>query len=180
MEIYTPITQDDIQKLHVGDTIYITGVIYTGRDQAHKKITEMLNRGESLPFRLETNVIYYTGPSPTKPGDIVGSSGPTSGYRMDAYAEAFIDLGFNVMIGKGPRSDSFKSLLPVKRALYLSAVGGAAALISQTIKKSEIIAFLELGSEAIYRYEVERFPVVVTYDVHGKDLFTEGINKYKK
>ena len=180
MEIYTPITQEVIQNLHIGDTIYITGIIYTGRDQAHKKVTEILENGEPLPFTLETNVIYYTGPSPTKPGDVVGSSGPISGYCMDVYVEIFIDLGFNVMIGKGPRSDSFKSLLPIKRAIYLSAIGGAAALISQTIKKSEIIAFPELGSEAIYRYEVERFPVVVTYDVHGKDLLTEGINKYKR
>ncbi len=180
MELRTPITNQDIQNLHVGDTVYITGIIYTGRDQAHQKITDMLKEGKPFPFKLESNVIYYTGPSPTKPGNVVGSSGPTSGYRMDTYANTFIDLGFNVMIGKGPRSEDFKSLLPIKNAIYLSAVGGAAALISQTIKKSELIQFPELGSEAIYRYEVERFPVFVTYDIHGKDLFKEGIQQYKK
>lgn len=178
MELKTPISLDVLKSLNAGDVVYITGVIYTGRDAAHKKIVELVKEGKELPFKPETNVIYYVGPSPTRPGDVIGSAGPTSAYRMDAYLNDVMPY-FNVSIGKGPRDDKVKQILKDK-GVYLSATGGAAALISETIKKSEVIAFPELGPEAIHRFEVERFPAIVTYDAKEGDLLLEGITKFNK
>ncbi len=178
MEIKTPISNEVLKKLKAGDTVYLTGVIYTGRDAAHKKLVELINEGKEIPFKIESNVIFYVGPSPAKPGAIIGSAGPTSSYRMDSFLEVILPY-FNVSIGKGPRSENVKKAL-INKGVYLSATGGAAALISESIKKSEIVAFPELGPEAIHRFEVLKFPAIVTYDMHGGDLLTEGINKYKK
>ncbi len=178
MELKTPINIETLKSLKAGDVVYLTGVIYTGRDAAHKKIVELIDQGKKLPFELESNVIYYVGPSPTRPGDIIGSAGPTSAYRMDAYLAKVMPY-FNISIGKGPRDRKVLDILR-DQGLYLSATGGAAALISETIKKSEVVAFPELGPEAIYRFEVNRFPAIVTYDANGNDLLEEGITKYTK
>lgn len=178
MELKTPISLETLKTLKAGDVVYITGVIYTGRDAAHKKMADLVTEGKELPFKPESNVIYYVGPSPTRPGDVIGSAGPTSAYRMDAYLEKVMPF-FNISIGKGPRDKKVLDILEDK-GLYLSATGGAAALISESIKKSEVIAFPELGPEAIHRFEVVKFPAIVTYDAHKNDLLLEGINKYSK
>lgn len=178
MELITPISLETLKTLKAGQVVYITGVIYTGRDAAHKKIVELVDEGKELPFKPESNVIYYVGPSPTRPGDVIGSAGPTSAYRMDAYIEKVMPY-FNISIGKGPRDSKVLDILKDK-GLYLSATGGAAALISESIKKSEVIAFPELGPEAIHRFEVVKFPAIITYDANGNDLLLEGINKYTK
>lgn len=175
----TPITLDDLKTMKAGDVISITGVIYTGRDAAHKRMVDLIKNNEKIPFELESNVIYYVGPSPTKPGDVIGSAGPTSSYRMDKYSPTMIKYGLNVMIGKGPRDKAFKDALPLLNGVYLSAIGGAAALISSHIIKSEVIAFDDLGAEAVHKFTVDKFPAIVTYDLHGNDLLEDGIKTYK-
>ncbi len=179
-EIRTPICEDEIMKLRAGDALRISGVIYTARDAAHKKLVELLRDGGSLPFDVSGGAVYYVGPTPAKPGRVIGSAGPTSSYRMDPYTEPLLKEGLKIMIGKGPRGEEIKKLLSEYGAVYLSAIGGAAASISENIKKCEIVAYPELGAEAVYRLEVENFYAVVTYDAHGGDLFSEGIKKYKR
>lgn len=178
MELITPVSKDVLDSLKIGDVVYITGVIYTGRDAAHQKMVELIKADKPLPFEIESNIIYYVGPAPAKHDQVVGSAGPTSSYRMDSFLPIIMPY-FNISIGKGPRSEAAKNCL-FNKGVYLSATGGAAALISQTIKKSEVVAFPELGAEAIHRFEVERFPTIVTYDSHGGDLLNEGIDKYQK
>lgn len=178
MELKTPVSKEVLQQLKIGDVVYISGVIYTGRDAAHQKMVDLIKKGEPLPFELESNIIYYVGPAPAKHDQVVGSAGPTSSYRMDSFLPIILPY-FNISIGKGPRSSEAKSCL-LNKGVYLSATGGAAALISQSIKASKVVAFPELGAEAIHRFEVERFPAIVTYDSHGGDLLSEGINKYQK
>lgn len=179
IKLNTPISIEDIKKLKAGDSVYLSGIIYTGRDAAHKRLVEVINSGQELPFTLESNVIYYVGPTPAKPGEVIGSAGPTSSYRMDPYSSILMPKGLNVMIGKGPRSEEFKKDLIANKGIYLSAVGGAAALISQSIKEAEIILYEDLGAEAIYKLRVEDFPAIVTYDIHGNDLLLEGVEKYR-
>ena len=179
INLKTPISNEQILALKAGDTVSITGTIYTARDAAHKKMIETLERKENLPIETNNTIIYYVGPSPAKPGHVIGSAGPTSSYRMDPYALALMEKGIKITIGKGPRSDEFKKNLQIYGGVYLSAVGGAAALISQSIKKAEVVAYPELGAEAIYKLEVENFTAFVTYDSHGNDLLSEGINQYK-
>ena len=174
-----PLTEEDIKGLRVGDIVLLTGVIYTGRDAAHKRFCELLERGEKMPIDVKGGAIYYVGPTPTPPGRAIGSAGPTSSYRMDPYSEPLLKEGLKVMIGKGPRSQEFRELLPKYKAVYLSAIGGAAALISETIKKSELITYEDLGAEDVRRMEVEDFYGIVTYDIYGGDLFSEGIEKYR-
>lgn len=178
MELKTPISKEVLKSLKIGDVVYITGIIYTARDAAHKRLVEYIDAGKPIPFTIESNIIYYVGPAPAKHDQVVGSAGPTSAYRMDSYLEAILPY-FNISIGKGPRSDETKKIL-LNKGAYLSATGGAAALISDTIKKSSVVAFPDLGAEAIHRFEVERFPAIVTYDSHGGDLLLEGINTYQK
>lgn len=178
IKLTTPITDEQIKKLKAGDTVSITGTIYTARDAAHKKMVETIASGEKLPIETQNTIIYYVGPSPAKPHQAIGSAGPTSSYRMDPYAEALMKEGVKVSIGKGPRDDEFKELLKKYGGLYLSAIGGAAALISKSIKKAEVVAYPELGAEAIHKLEVEDFTAFVTYDSHGNDLLSEGISKY--
>lgn len=180
MELTTPILPETLKTLKSGDVVYISGIIYTGRDAAHKKLVELIDQGKPFPIDLTNQVIYYVGPSPTKPGDVVGSAGPTSSYRMDPYSIALMPKGLRVMIGKGPRGDAFKDALVKEGAVYLSAVGGAAALIAKTITKSEVVAYEELGPEAIHAFHVTRFPAIVTYDTFGNDLFEAGIEAYKQ
>jgi len=175
-----PLKEEDILNLRSGDKVELTGVIYTGRDAAHKRLVELLKNNEPLPIDVNGGAIYYVGPTPKKPGRAIGSCGPTSSYRMDPYSEALMKEGLKVMIGKGPRSDEYKKSLMKYKAVYLSAIGGAAALISETVKKCDLICYEDLGAEAIHRLEVENFFAIVTYDTLGNDLFLDGINKYKK
>ena len=174
-----PLSDEVIKSLRVGDILELTGVIYTGRDAAHKRLVELLEKNEALPIDVNGGGIYYVGPTPAKPGRAIGSAGPTSSYRMDPYAEPLLKQGLKVMIGKGPRSQEYKDLLVKYNAVYLSAIGGAAASISESIKKCDLVCYEDLGAEAIYRLEVEDFFSIVTYDTLGNDLFEQGINKYK-
>lgn len=180
MKIKTPLTDQDLASLKSGDQIYLSGTIYTGRDAAHKRLVALIKENKDLPFNFNGTAIYYVGPSPKKPNQVIGSAGPTSSYRMDAYSPLLMEHGLKVMIGKGPRSEEFKKELVKYKGVYLSAVGGAAVLISKSIKKCTLIAYEELGAEAIYELEVEDMPLIVTYDIYGNDLFAEGIAKHQK
>ncbi len=179
LNIKSPLDDDTIKKLKAGDQIFITGIIYVGRDAAHKRIVETLDQGNPPPFDLKGQTIYYMGPSPAKPGQVIGSAGPTTSGRMDAYSPRLMAEGLKGMIGKGMRSQAVKDSMKKYKAVYLAAVGGAGALISKSIKKSEIIAYEELGAEAIRRLEVENFPATVINDIYGGDLYEEGKAKYK-
>jgi fumarate hydratase subunit beta len=175
-----PITEEELLSLRAGDEVEITGIIYTARDAAHKRLVALIESGGELPISLKNAAIYYVGPTPAAPGRPIGSAGPTSSYRMDPYTDAMLGEGLKIMIGKGPRSEEYQEALKRHRAVYMSAIGGAAASISESIKKCETVAYEDLGAEAIYRLEVENFYAIVTYDAHGGDLFLEGIEKYKK
>ena len=180
LELKSPVSEDAVRLLRAGDTVKISGVIYTGRDAAHKRLCELLEKNEELPIDVRGASIYYVGPAPARPGRVIGSAGPTSSYRMDPYSEPLLQQGLKIMIGKGPRGEEFKSLLAKYGAVYMSAIGGAAAAISESIKKCELVAYEDLGAEAIYRLEVEDFYAIVTYDTAGGDLFKEGMDKYKR
>jgi fumarate hydratase subunit beta len=179
MHITTPIKLKDIEKMHAGDMVYISGFIYTGRDQAHKKLVEVIKQGKELPFDFEGQVIYYVGPTPAKDGRPIGSCGPTSSYRMDPYSLPLMKKGLKVMIGKGDRSDQFIKDMIEEKAVYLQAVGGAGALLSKKVITSKVIAYEELGPEAIYKLKVKDFPVTVTYDIYGGNLVKDEVNKFK-
>ncbi len=178
--IHPPLTDAVIEKLKAGDRVLITGVIYTGRDMAHKYLVEGHKKGEPLPFDPRGQILYYTGPTPAPPGRPIGSAGPTTSYRMDKYTPALLELGLKGMIGKGPRGRNVKDAIRKFKAVYFVAIGGAGALISRAIKKAEVIAYPELGTEAVMRIEVEDFPAVVVNDVHGADLYTIGVEKYQE
>ena len=178
-KIISPISDDVIENLRAGDQVLISGVIYVGRDAAHKRLIEALDRGDELPFDIKGQTIYYMGPSPTKPGHVIGSAGPTTSGRMDAYTPRLLSIGLKAMIGKGLRSDAVKEAIKEYKAVYFATVGGAAALIAKSITKSDIVAYEELGPEAILRLEVKDFPAVVINDMHGGDLYQEGKAKYK-
>jgi fumarate hydratase subunit beta len=180
VKIFPPLTADVIMKLKAGDRVLITGVIYTGRDMAHKYIVEGHQKGEKLPFDLKGQILYYTGPTPAPPGRPIGSAGPTTSYRMDKYTPYLLELGLKGMIGKGPRGQEVKDAIKKHKAIYLAAIGGAGALISKAIRKAELIAYPELGTEAVMRLEVEDFPAVVVNDVYGGDLYRIGVEKYKE
>ncbi len=175
-----PLTDDVIMKLKAGDRVVITGVIYTGRDMAHKYMIEGHKKGETLPFDLKGQILYYTGPTPAAPGQAIGSAGPTTSYRMDKYTPTLLELGLKGMIGKGPRGQEVKDAIKKHKAVYFAAIGGAGALISKTIRKAEVIAYPELGTEAVMRLEVEDFPAVVVNDVHGADLYRLGVEQYQE
>ena len=180
VELKSPVNPEEVKKLRAGDAVKITGVIYTGRDAAHKRLCDLLAKGEELPIDVNNTCIYYVGPTPAKPGRAIGSAGPTSSYRMDPYSEPLLKEGLKVMIGKGPRSKEYKEMLPKYGAVYMSSIGGAAASISETVKTCEVVAYEDLGAEAIHRLEVEDFYAIVTYDSEGNDLFEQGIEQYKK
>jgi fumarate hydratase subunit beta len=175
-----PFTKEKMQEYVCGDSVLITGTIYTARDAAHKRMVEILAKGESLPFEIKNSIIYYAGPSPAKPGQIIGSAGPTTSYRMDAYAPTLLDCGELVMVGKGQRSDEVKKAALRNGAVYAVATGGAAALISQCIKSSEVIAFEDLGAEAVRKIYVENMPVIIAFDTEGKDIYKTGREAYLK
>ena len=176
----TPLSNEDVEKLKAGDIVYLNGIIYTARDAAHKRLVDLINEGKELPFDLNGAVIYYVGPTPPKPGEVIGSAGPTTSYRMDPYAPILIEHGLKGMIGKGKRNQDVIEACKKHKAVYFGAVGGAAALIAKAIKKAEVIAYPELGPEAIRRLEVENFPVVVVNDTYGNDLYAEGRKKWEK
>jgi fumarate hydratase subunit beta len=178
VRLTAPLTVKDVEKLNIGDTVIISGIIYTGRDAAHKKMVDTLDEGGELPFPAEGSVIYYAGPAPTPPGKAIGSVGPTTSYRMDPYAPRLLDLGMRMMIGKGKRDPEVIEACVRNKSVYCAAVGGAAALLAKQVKKAEIIAYEDLGPEAVRRLEVEDFPCVVVNDVHGNDLYKVGRKEY--
>jgi fumarate hydratase subunit beta len=180
VRIRTPLTDETVKKLKAGDKVLITGVIYTGRDAAHKRLVDLVQQGKPLPFDIAGQILYYVGPTPPKPGQAIGSAGPTTSYRMDAYTPILIEKGLRGMIGKGSRGKEVTDAMKKYKAVYFAATGGAGALISKRIKKSEIVAYEDLGAEAIRRLEVEDFPATVVNDVHGNDLYEEGKKKYRK
>ena len=176
--IKAPFIKEEISSLQAGDYVYITGTIYTARDAAHKRMYEALQEGTELPISMENNVIYYMGPSPAREGRPIGSAGPTTASRMDKYAPQLLDLGLLGMIGKGKRSAQVKEAIVRNGAVYLAAVGGAGALLSRAIKSSEVIAYDDLGTEAIRKLEVEDFPAVVVIDSEGNDLYEIAVKNY--
>ncbi len=175
-----PISKEDAKSLKAGDYVYLTGTIYSARDAAHKRMSEALEKGEPLPFDIKGNVIYYMGPSPAREGRPIGSAGPTTAGRMDPYTPALLDLGMGGMIGKGKRTQEVVDAIVRNGAVYFAAVGGAGALLSQRIKSSEVIAYDDLGPEAIRKLEIENLPVVVVIDSEGNDLYKTAIAQYKK
>ena len=180
ISVNTPLSDEVLHDLRSGDNVLINGIIYTGRDAAHKRLVDLLEKGESLPFDIAGQIIYFVGPTPSRPGRPVGSAGPTTIYRMDAYSPKLIAQGLKGMIGKGARSKEVLEAMQKYKCVYMAAVGGAGALISQSIKSSEVIAYEDLGPEAIRKMEVEDFPAVVVNDVFGNDLYQEGVEQYQR
>jgi len=176
--INTPITEEDIESLKTGDMVYITGTIYTARDAAHKRLYEAIQKNQEIPVDLKDNIIYYLGPSPAKDGQVIGSAGPTTSSRMDKYTPIMLEKGLKGMIGKGKRSEEVINSMVKNKAVYFAAIGGAGALLSQCIKKAEVIAYEDLGTEAIRRLEVENLPVIVVIDSKGNNLYETAAEKY--
>ena len=178
ISIKTPLTREDARKLKAGDSCLLSGVIYTARDAAHKRLCEIVKEGKELPFDVKDSVIYFVGPTPAKPGQAIGSAGPTTSYRMDAYSPTLIACGQTAMIGKGKRGNEVIEAMKKHGAVYFGAIGGCGALLSNCIKKAEIVAYEDLGAEAIRRLEVENFPVIVIIDSEGNNLYESGRNAY--
>lgn len=178
--IYSPLVVDQLEKLSVGQKVFINGTLYTARDAAHKRLFELVANKKELPFDIQGAIIYYVGPTPPKPGMAIGSAGPTTSFRMDPYAPTLIAQGLKGMIGKGARSKEVREAMKKFKAVYFAATGGAGALISKSIKKAEIVAYEDLGPEAIRKLEVENFPVIVVNDLYGNDLYEQGKLHYKK
>ncbi|MBN2346387.1 MAG: Fe-S-containing hydro-lyase [Candidatus Aminicenantes bacterium] len=177
--ITTPLSEEAVAQLRAGDNVLINGTIYTGRDAAHKKLSELISAGSPLPFDLRGQVIFYVGPTPARPGNPIGSAGPTTSYRMDAYAPKLHELGVKATIGKGSRSAPVKEALKRHKAVYLAVTGGAAALVSKSIRQAEVVAYPELGPEAIRKLQVVDFPAQVINDIYGGDIYEEGRRKYE-
>ena len=172
--ITTPLTDESIASLNTGDEVLLTGVIYTARDAAHRRIVESIAKGESAPLDLRGQIIYYVGPTPPRPGAVIGSAGPTTAYRMDPFTDQMLELGVKAAIGKGGRSKEVRESFVSHKAVYFGAIGGSGALLSGSIKKVDIVAYEDLGPEAIRRLEVENFPVIVVNDIYGNDLLEQG------
>ena len=178
-KITLPITDEDIKNLKAGDSVLLTGSIITGRDAAHKRLYELIQKGEKLPIDIKGELIYYVGPAPAKPGYAVGPAGPTSSYRMDKYAPSLLDLGLKGMIGKGARNKEVVDAIVRNKGVYLVSIGGAAALIAKSIKSEEILCYEDLGTEAVRRYEVEDFPCIVAIDSNGNNVYETEPPKYR-
>ena len=178
--INVPFDADIVKELKAGDYVYLTGTIYTARDAAHKRMYEALQNGETLPFDIEGNVIYYMGPSPAREGRPIGSAGPTTASRMDKYTPALLELGMRGMIGKGRRTEAVRESMMKNQAVYFAAVGGAGALLSKSILQAEVIAYEDLGTEAIRKLEIKDFPVIVVMDCEGTNLYDMAIEQYKE
>ena len=179
MKITTPLTDEVVEQLRAGDKVSITGTIYVGRDAAHKRMIAALDRGEELPFDPQGQIIYYMGPSPAPPGKPIGAAGPTTSYRMDPYAPRMMEVGLKGMIGKGNRSMPVREAMQKHKAVYLAATGGAGALIARSIKEAEVVAYEDLGTEALRKLTVEDFPAIVVNDVYGGDAYEEGKAQYR-
>ena len=179
-KIQAPISNEDANSLRAGDYVYITGTIYTARDAAHKRMYEAIEKNQQLPIEMANNIIYYMGPSPAREGRPIGSAGPTTASRMDKYAPKLLDLGLKGMIGKGKRSQAVRDAIVRNGSVYFAAIGGAGAILSKCIKKSEVIAYDDLGTEAIRKLYVEDFPVIVVIDSEGNNLYETAIEKYKE
>lgn len=178
--IQVPITKEDAKSLKAGDYVYLTGTIYSARDAAHKRMKETMDEGNNLPIEIKDTVIYYMGPSPAREGRPIGSAGPTTSSRMDKYAPELLDMGLGAMIGKGKRSQAVLDAIVRNQAVYFAAIGGAGALLSKCILSSEVIAYDDLGAEAIRKMEVKDFPVVVVVDSEGNNLYETAVEAYKK
>ncbi len=178
MKLHTPLSDEVVEKLRTGDKITISGTIYVARDAAHKRLVEALERGERLPFDPRGQIIYYMGPSPAKPGKPIGAAGPTTSYRMDPYAPRLMAEGLKGMIGKGNRSLPVRQAMQKYKAIYMAAIGGAAALIARSIREAEVIAYEDLGAEALRKLTVEDFPAIVVNDIYGGDAYEDGQAKY--
>ncbi|MEW6228388.1 MAG: Fe-S-containing hydro-lyase [Bacillota bacterium] len=179
IEVATPLTDEVIAGLKAGDNVSITGVIYTARDAAHKRLVALIKEGQELPMDVRGQIIYYVGPTPAPPGRPISSAGPTTSGRMDPYAPILMEQGLKAMIGKGSRSQPVKDAMVRYKAVYLAAIGGAGALLARSVKASELVAYEDLGPEAIRRLTVEGFPAVVVNDIYGNDLYEEGVRKYQ-
>jgi len=179
-EVTPPLSDADVESLKAGDRVRITGVMYTARDAAHGRLFPLVEKGERLPFDLKGQIIYYTGPSPARPGEVVGSIGPTTASRVDKFTPALLALGLKGTMGKGYRGQTVKDALRQYRAVYFGAIGGAGAVLSRFVKKVEIVAYEDLGTEAIRRLEVEGFPAIVVNDCHGGDLYQDGMKAYAR
>lgn len=179
IDLSTPLTDEAIEALHSGDHVTFTGVIYTARDTAHKRFIELIKRGEKLPIDLRGQVIYYVGPTPPRPGAVIGSAGPTTAMRLDPYTVAMLDAGLKGIIGKGGRGPAIRAAIGAHHAVYCCAVGGTGALLNRHIKKADVVAFEDLGTEAVRRLEVEGFPAIVVNDCHGGDLLESGKKQYR-
>jgi len=180
IRLKTPLSDADVEKLKAGDKVLLNGVIYTGRDAAHKRLFDLLQEKKPLPIDLKGQVIYYVGPAPAKPGQVIGSAGPTTSGRMDAYSPKLMEMGLKGMIGKGMRKKEVVEAMKKHKAVYFAATGGAGALLAKAIKKAQVVAYEDLGPEAINRLEVEDFPVIVVNDTQGNDLYEEGMRKYAR
>ncbi|MCX7919772.1 MAG: Fe-S-containing hydro-lyase [bacterium] len=180
VRITPPLTDEQVAGLKSGDRVLISGIVFTGRDAAHKRMFELLKSGQKLPIDLLGQIIYYVGPTPARPGKVIGSAGPTTSGRMDIYAPALLAYGLKGMIGKGMRTTEVKEAIKQYKGVYFAATGGAGALLAKTIKKAELVAYPELGPEAIYRLEVADFPAIVINDCYGNDLYLEGIKEYSQ
>jgi fumarate hydratase subunit beta len=178
--ITSPISPEVIKDLHVGDNVLIDGVIYVARDAAHKRLIEAMDRGDKLPFDIKGQTVYYMGPSPAPPGKVIGACGPTTSARMDMFTPRLLEAGLAAMIGKGNRSKAVKEAIKKYKAVYFLSYGGAGALIAKTVQKAELVAYPDLGAEAILRLEVKDFPAVVANDMYGRDLFEEAKLKYQR
>ena len=178
--IHAPLVREEVASLRAGDSVLLTGTVYTGRDAAHKRLCAMVERDEALPFELKNQVIYYAGPCPAKPGDVIGSCGPTTSYRMDAYAPMLCDLGLIGMIGKGQRGAEVVDAIKRNNGVYFAATGGAGALIASSVKAAKVVAFPDLGTEAIRELRVENLPLIVAIDAHGGNLYEEGPAQYRQ
>lgn len=178
VKLTTPLTRDDLKDIEAGDMVYISGYIYTGRDAAHKRLCELLEQGKQLPIDVKGQIIYYVGPTPAKPGEPIGSAGPTTSYRMDAYAPQLLDIGLLGMIGKGKRNQAVIDKIVEHGACYFAAIGGAAALIKSKIKSAEVICYEDLGAEAVRKLYVEDFPVTCIIDSKGNNLYEKGRKAY--
>ena len=176
----TPLSSDDVAKLEAGDAVKLTGTVYAARDAAHKRLVDLIAEGKELPIPLEGQVIYYVGPSPTPPGKVIGSAGPTTSYRMDPYTPTLIERGMKGMIGKGARSEAVVEAMKKHTAVYFAATGGAAALISRSITAAEVVAYEDLGAEAIRKLTVKDFPVIVAQDCRGGNVYEDGRKKYER
>jgi fumarate hydratase subunit beta len=177
-KVTTPLTEEKVKTLKAGDSVLISGTIYTARDAAHKRLVELLDEGKSLPINIKDEIIYYAGPSPAKPGHVIGSAGPTSSYRMDPFTPRLLDIGLKGMIGKGLRSKEVIESMKKNKAVYFAAIGGAAALVAKSVKKAEVVAYEDLDSEAIRKLEVKDLPVIVVIDSEGNNLYESGQKEY--